>query len=600
MRSIKWRLIAMYLGLVLIVMIVTGSYILISMQNTEIDKARDQLELYAQKVSEQVVESYDEADFQTGLEQFTRTSSSDSQIQGNIINEYCETVASTAVSQPPFPSYNNSVVMMAISGETGFDESREDPETDTTWICYASPALTINGEVKYVVYARMNASAMQESLAQTTQTIIVAVFLALVLAVLMAYVFAKTLTGPIHQLTVKAKLLAEGDLKQTVEVYSEDEIGQLAESFNYMASELNKTVGEAFREKNKLEAILHNMTDGVISFDKNGNISHANTVAAEMLEVDKLDFTLDTFTRKYDLELDEQGRDVEDGMAVQLQYTFPVGEKYINASFSPYFNETEEIEGIVVVLQDITKQKKLDNMRKEFVANVSHEMRTPLTTIKSYTETLMYGALEEKDMAMEFLNIINTETDRMSFLVRDLLQLSRFDNKQVQFKFSKVYINEFISENVRQNKIHAENKKQNLILELWPDDNAYVVADRDRVNQVINNITTNAIKYSPVGATIRIYVTEDKTYYKINVSDTGMGISKEDLPRIFERFYRVDKARSRAMGGTGLGLAIAKEIMEGHDGKLTAESEYGKGTTMTMWFMKNQDNKINFDHDDFE
>lgn len=590
----------MYLGLVLIVMIVTGSYILLSMQKTEIDKAKNQLMLYAQKVSEQVVESYDEADFQTALEQFTRTSSSDSQIQGNIINEYCETVASTTVSQPPFPQYNNSVVMMAIAGETGFDEARKDDETDTTWICYASPAMTINGEVKYVIYARMNASSMQESLAQTTRTIIVAVFLALVLAVLMAYVFAKTLTGPIHQLTVKAKILAEGDLKQTVEVYSEDEIGQLAESFNYMASELNKTVGEAFREKNKLEAILHNMTDGVISFDKNGNITHANTVAAEMLEVDKLDFNLDMFTRKYDLELDDQGRDIEDGMAVQLQYTFPVGEKFINASFSPYFNETEEIEGIVVVLQDITKQKKLDNMRKEFVANVSHEMRTPLTTIKSYTETLMYGALEEKDMAMDFLNIINTEADRMSFLVRDLLQLSRFDNKQVQFKFTKVYINELISENVRQNKIHAENKKQNLILELWPDDDAYVVADRDRVNQVINNITTNAIKYSPEGATIRIYVTEDKSYYKINVSDTGMGISKEDLPRIFERFYRVDKARSRAMGGTGLGLAIAKEIMEGHDGKLTAESEYGKGTTMTMWFMKNQDNKITCSSDDFE
>ncbi len=590
----------MYLGLVLIVMIVTGSYILLSMQKTEIDKAKNQLMLYAQKVSEQVVESYDEADFQTGLEQFTRTSSSDSQIQGNIINEYCETVASTTVSQPPFPQYNNSVVMMAISGETGFDEDRKDPETDTTWICYASPAMTINGQVKYVIYARMNASTMQESLTQTTKTIIVAVFLALILAVLMAYVFAKTLTGPIHQLTVKAKLLAEGDLKQTVEVFSEDEIGQLAESFNYMASELNKTVGEAFREKNKLEAILHNMTDGVISFDKNGDITHANTVAAEMLEVDKLDFNLDMFTRKYDLELDDQGRDIEDGMAVQLQYTFPVGEKFINASFSPYFNETEEIEGIVVVLQDITKQKKLDNMRKEFVANVSHEMRTPLTTIKSYTETLMYGALEEKEMAMDFLNIINTEADRMSFLVRDLLQLSRFDNKQVQFHFTKVYINELISENVRQNKIHAENKKQNLILELWPDNNAYVVADRDRVNQVINNITTNAIKYSPEGATIRIYVTEDKNYYKINVSDTGMGISKEDLPRIFERFYRVDKARSRAMGGTGLGLAIAKEIMEGHDGKLTAESEYGKGTTMTMWFMKNQDNKINCSQDDFE
>ena len=295
----------MYLGLVFMVMIVTGSYVLLSMQKTEIDKAKSQLKLYTEKVSEQVVESYDETDFQRGLEQFTRTSSSGSQIQGNIINEYGETVASTTVSQPPFPEYKNSVVLMAISGEVGFDDAREDLETNTTWICYATPALTINGSVKYVVYAQMDAASMQESLAQTTKTIVLAVCLALVLAVLLAYVFAKTITGPIHQLTEKAKLLAEGDLKQTVEVFSEDEIGQLAESFNYMASELNKTVGETFREKNKLEAILHSMTDGVISFDKDGNISHANTVAAEMLEVDRLDFTLDMFIRKYDLELDD-------------------------------------------------------------------------------------------------------------------------------------------------------------------------------------------------------------------------------------------------------------------------------------------------------
>ena len=599
----------MYLGLVFMVMIVTGSYILLSMQKTEIDKARTQLELYCEKVGEQVVESYEEADFQKGLEQFTRTSSSGSQIQGNIINEYGETVASTTVLQPPFPVYNNSVVLMAISGETGFDDARKDAETDATWISYASPAMVLNGDVKYIVYAQMNAADMQENLAHTTRTIIVAVALALVLAVIMAYVFAKTLTGPIHQLTVKAKLLAEGDLKQNVDVHSEDEIGQLAESFNYMASELNKTVGETFREKNKLEAILHNMTDGVISFDKDGNISHANTVAAEMLEVEKLDFTLDTFTKKYDLLLDEaeenedkenNEEDEEKNHTVQLQYTFPVGEKYINASFSPYFNETEEIEGIVVVLQDITKQKKLDNMRKEFVANVSHEMRTPLTTIKSYTETLMFGALEDEEIAMEFLNIINAETDRMSFLVRDLLQLSRFDNEQVKFNFGKVYLNELVSDNVRQNKIHAENKHQQLTVELWPDDNTYVIADRDRVNQVINNITTNAIKYSPEGASIAIRVTDDRKYYKVSVTDTGMGISKEDLPRIFERFYRVDKARSRSMGGTGLGLAIAKEIMEGHDGKLTAESEYGKGTTMTMWFLKGQDYKLSEAEDDFE
>lgn len=592
MKSIKWRLIVMYLGLVFIVMVVTGSYMLLTMQKTEVDKAKSQLKLYSEKVCEQVVESYDEADFQTGLEQFTQTNSSGSQIQGNIINSYGETLASTTVSQPPFPDYKNSIVLMAISGEEGFDDSRNDAETNSTWICYATPAMTINGTVKYIVYAQMNASAMQETISQTTQTILIAVLLALVLAVIMAYVFARTITEPIHQLTVRAKELASGDLKQSAEVYSDDEIGQLAESFNYMSSELNKTVGETFREKNKLEAILHNMTDGVISFDKEGNISHANTVAADMLEIDELDFDLDGFIERSGIVLDENIDDNLSNNVAKKQYIFAVGKKFINASFSPYFNETEEIEGIVVVLQDITKQKKLDDMRKEFVANVSHEMRTPLTTIKSYTETLMFGTLEDKEIAMDFLNIINTETDRMSFLVRDLLQLSRFDNKQVKFKFSKVFINELISENVRQNKIHAENKNQNLIVNLWPDDNVYVVADRDRINQVINNITTNAIKYSPEGETIKIYVTDDSTYYKISVSDTGMGITKEDLPRIFERFYRVDKARSRAMGGTGLGLAIAKEIMEGHGGKLTAESEYGKGTTMTMWFLKGQDNKI--------
>ena len=188
----------MYLGLVFIVMIVTGSYMLITMQKTEIGKAKNQLQLYAEKVCEQVVESYDEADYQTGLEQFTRSNSSGSQIQGNIINSYGETVASTTVSQPPFPDYKNSVVLMAISGSEGFDDSRTDTESNSTWICYATPAMTINGNVKYVVYAQMNASSMHESLAQTTRTIVIAILLALVLAIIMAYVFARTITGPIH------------------------------------------------------------------------------------------------------------------------------------------------------------------------------------------------------------------------------------------------------------------------------------------------------------------------------------------------------------------------------------------------------------------
>jgi two-component system sensor histidine kinase VicK len=273
------------------------------------------------------------------------------------------------------------------------------------------------------------------------------------------------------------------------------------------------------------------------------------------------------------------------GSEPSQKVTFPVDKHFINATFTPYYNAAGQIEGVIVVLQDITEQKKLDDMRKEFVANVSHELRTPLTTVKSYTETLMDGAMDDKEIAMEFLGIIDSEADRMALLVRDLLQLSRFDNKQVHLDISDIEMNDFLALTVKQYQIHAEAKRQELTFEPY-EKPVFIHADRDRLGQVVNNIVTNAMKYSLEQASIKIYITEDDTYYKISVKDTGMGIAREDLPRIFERFYRVDKARSRAMGGTGLGLAIAKEIMEGHGGRLSAESEYGKGTTMTMWFPK--------------
>lgn len=581
-RSIKWKLIVMYLGLVLIVMIVSGSYILLSLRNIEIDKSRGELEQYAEKIHEQVIESGNPDDFQQEL---LRTVTNAVGIQGNILNAAGDTVASTTVTQAPYPVYTDQSIIAAMNGMTSFSTQKK--STDTfgllrEWMSYAVPVAGADGETTYIIYTRLDASDMQTSLNETTKTIIVAVAMALFLAAIMGYVFAQTLTGPILALTKGAKSLAEGDMSQSLKVRSTDEIGQLTSSFNYMAEELAKNMSEISREKNRLEILLHNMSDGVISFDKDGNLMLANAAAENMLNVEKMDMSFTDFIRKYDI---SSGVYLDMGREPSKKVIFPVGKQFINANFSPYYDKKGEIEGLVVVLQDITEQKKLDDMRKEFVANVSHELRTPLTTVKSYTETLIDGAIEDKEIAMDFLGIIDSEADRMAFLVRDLLQLTRFDNKQVRLDLTEIEMNDFLNMTVRQNKIHAEAKNQALSFEPYPH-MVVVHGDRDRVGQVVNNIVTNAIKYSLEQATIRIFITEDAQYFKINVKDTGMGISREDLPRIFERFYRVDKARSRAMGGTGLGLAIAKEIMESHGGKLTAESEYGKGTTMTMWFPK--------------
>lgn len=566
----------MYLSLVLIVMIVAGTYILLSLQNIEIEKSRSQLESYAQKIEEQVVLNFEEEQFESGLTSFSRANSV--QMEGSILDKDGKTISTTASSRGTYPEYKNAVIISAMAGQSAFDEG----DTDTNeWMSYAAPVL-VNEEVRYIVFVQMDGSPIRESLQETRRTIIVAVGLALFLTAIMGYFFSKTLADPILILSSKAKELASGDLNQRLTVRSDDEIGQLTESFNDMSQALSKNLSEISREKNKMEIILHNMTDGVISFDRSGQVILYNTASVSMLDLEEMHYSLSEFLSAYD---------INSGIYLDLkpegsrQCVFPVGKKFIKASFSANVNAQGEMEGLIVVLQDITEERRLDDMRKEFVANVSHELRTPLTTVKSYTETLMDGAIDDKEVAMDFLSIIESEADRMAFLVRDLLQLSRFDNQQISLRYATFDLNDLVSENLRQNRIHAENKKQKLTFTPFPRE-ALITADRDRVAQVFNNILTNAIKYSLEQASITIRITEDAMYYRLSVQDTGMGIRREDLPRIFERFYRVDKARSRAMGGTGLGLAIAKEIMELHGGQILAESEYGKGTTMTLCFLK--------------
>lgn len=403
-----------------------------------------------------------------------------------------------------------------------------------------------------------------------------AVFLSLVLG----YLMSKTITSPINSVMHKAEKIAEGDFEEQLAVKSEDEIGNLTKTFNYMAAELKHTLSEISSEKNKVVTILNYMADGVLAYDLKGNAIHANPAAKKLLGFDIEKRPFREFAENVGLDVKLENILYFDESPVRESDTI-INDLYVKVYFAVFTDTNKKPEGIIVVLHDVTEQQKLDSMRREFVANVSHELRTPIATIKSYTETLLDGAVEEAETAGKFLEVIESEADRMTRLVQDLLQLSRLDNQQMRWNMGEVNLKTLVKDTVERMQLEAGNKNQKL--------ESYVIgeipaieADKGRIEQVIVNIISNALKYTPENGQVTVYIGRLYNDVYVKVADTGIGISGESLPRVFERFYRVDKARSRDLGGTGLGLSIAKEIVEAHGGTITITSEEGKGTEVTV------------------
>lgn len=601
MKSVRFKLIFIYFILVFIVMIISGTFIIFTIQKQEIYKIEEQLKSFSKAIKEQIIDQYEDPnDFQSGFTDLFMKRVFTQNIQGAIIDKDGKTIAGTNFSETKGPyQYKNSVIISALSGKENFEKSKKSLDENSVvkeWLSYGYPVLDENDNLEYVIYVQIDAINIKDTLKQTTNTIGISVIIALILAITLGSMFSNTITAPISLLTKKANLLAKGHLEQHIIVRGEDEIGQLTRSFNHMARELRKTVSEMENENNKLEIVLHNMTDGVVAFDELGSLIHANKEFYELMGLDEEEqykINLDYFLYKINLPKNQIK------LNKNTEILIDEGGKYIQVVLIPYTGKNNFIEGIMIVLKDITRQKKLDDMRKEFVANVSHEIRTPITTIKSYTETLLDGAIDEKELAIDFLNTINEASDRMKFLTDDLLELSRLDGGKISFNFKITNLYDIVVGCVKQNIIIANNKNQQIILSEPINKNMYVLIDTDRINQVLNNVISNAIKYSYDGKDINIFIEENEENFIVNIKDNGIGIPKEDIGRIFERFYRVDKARSRAMGGNGLGLSIAKEIMLEHNGDIKAYSKVGDGTTMQIIFKKYRDleNPLKFNYE---
>ena len=400
------------------------------------------------------------------------------------------------------------------------------------------------------------------------------------LSLFLGYLLSKTITSPIISVMHKAEKIAEGEFDQQLAVKSEDEIGNLTKTFNYMAMELKNTLSEISSERNKVVTILNYMADGVMAYDLKGTAIHANHASRKLLGENIAEKPFQEFAQDIGLEVKLENIIYLEELPVKEVDTI-INELFVKVYLAVFTDANRKPEGIIVVMHDVTEEQKLDSMRREFVANVSHELRTPITSIKSYTETLLEGAAEDPETSERFLNVINTEADRMTRLVKDLLQLSRLDNQQMNWNMTEVSLKNIVKDIVERMKLQANFKNQKLE-SFVIGDIPTIKGDKDRLEQVVVNLVSNALKYTPEGGEITVYVGRIYNDIYIKVTDTGIGIPAESLPRVFERFYRVDKARSRDMGGTGLGLAIAKEIIQAHGGTISISSEEKKGNEVTV------------------
>jgi two-component system, OmpR family, sensor histidine kinase VicK len=401
----------------------------------------------------------------------------------------------------------------------------------------------------------------------------------LIATAILIILLSRTITTPLKEITQQATAMAAGDFNQQVAVKSDDEIGRLARAFNYLAAHLRRALSQNEEEREKLESVLANMSDGVLATDHKGNIIVKNswvekmigskiTIGDRLKDVlpmeEKISFPLDHVHEEY----------------IELHPNDPHTFMMIKATFTPIKRGEKESVGLIAVLSDVTEEEKLDRQRKDFVANVSHELRTPLTTIKSYLEALKDGAIHQPDIASHFLNVADTEAERMARLISDLLQLSRLDARESYFEKQPITMEYLLQPAYERFVMTCRQKDIHLQLQM-ENDLPMVIVDRDKLDQVLDNVISNAVKYTPASGSITIKAEKsDSDIVQVSISDTGLGIPKQDLNRLFERFYRVDKARSRTLGGTGLGLSIAQEIIHSHGGEIWIESEYEQGTTV--------------------
>lgn len=432
-----------------------------------------------------------------------------------------------------------------------------------------------------IIYVTLPADLIELLIDRAGGYLLAAVFLVVVISGILVLVLARGLTRPLSEITETARQLIKGNWNAVVKYPPSDEIGEVACALNCLSRQVRESVDALEESKGRLEALLEHMSSGVMLVDCEGKMVLVNLAAEVILgicEADALGRSQVEVTQNYPLsQLISEVLQNWQPQRREISLFYP-RERILDVTAAPVFGEGREMSGVVVVLYDLTATRQLERMRADFMANVSHELKTPVTSIKGFAETLLEGALYNHRAAEEFLHIIDQEADRLARLINDLLELSKIEFRELKPRLVSLELTAEIKEIVDLIRPRFRKKGLELHAEL-PDEPAFVQADPDLFQQVLVNLLDNSLKYTPNGGQVRVRLLSGPDEVVAVVEDTGVGIPAADLPRIFERFYRVDKARSRKLGGTGLGLAIVKHVVKAHGGRVWAESKQGRGSS---------------------
>ncbi len=572
-RSIYWKITIPLIILVLLGMGSLGAYVTGSARSTQINHLKSQLVNEAELVANISASSFADSAQQINLNAMAQTIGTEINTRitfiatdGTVLGDNDQAAASMEnhATRPE--------VKTALAGGIG-----QDTRYSTTlheYMMYAAAPVMNQGQEVGVARVALPLTAVESSVNNDVSTIVAAVIIAAVLFILIAALIARMITRPVRQITKAAVGITAGNLGQQIEISTNDEIGRLAHAFNEMSQNLKTTMAAIVDERTNLATVLANLTDGVVMTDTETKVILANPAAERLFNFKETNVKgLPLIEAVHDYEIDEVVKKCVKTATEQTAQLESSG-RFIRVVSVPINNGRSL--STLALFQDLTELRNLQTMRRELIGNISHDLRTPIAGIKAMVETLQDSAIDDRQAALDFLNRINNEVDRLTQMVTELTELSHIETGKAELRRVPTNVNKVIEEVAAQMRPLAESKRVTITTDLYS--NLPVIrVDKDRIRQTLTNLAHNAIKFNHPAGKVMISTNFNNSSVIVTVSDTGMGISKEDLPHIFERFYKADKARSQ--GGSGLGLAIAKHTIQAHGGSISVTSEDGKGTS---------------------